>query len=475
MKHLLRKALPLFLCGAMASTALANGGPFKVQYPEGDPAAKGVLARIGTDLKPGTITDLKVLKEDLSIDFGDTEQLLFVNGKTPLARVTAAYTIENPTDKEITIDFGFPIIKGIYLSPRIRPTIISNSSIYGIIRQEARQLIEKSIAADATLAKLVEAVRNADDKAREAARDALSKHMVEQLKWKDRDTQLMLEYASISLDKTKDGHYVRVADRAPYWERDQELQKLIQANLGPLAAMGEQKATQFLAQLASCFDAKSAATYEAIFSAWGGDVRERSIDLKTGKLRPREIKVDPKDLKRDFHEDRHDPTIYARVDYFDEDAKISPAEKASCKNILKNLPVIFTFAPMNLIYYQAKFAPRSKTVLTVAYTQHAYIDSAEPKSYQFAYVIHPASMWKDFGPINLSVIAPEGVAVKASVDLEAGKTIEREVPGVRDSVKRKYVIYTGEVKEKKGELQIGIDAASSDKFTAERNEAVMKP
>ena len=29
--------------------------------------------------------------------------------------MTAAYTIENPTGEEIQIDFGFPILRGIYL------------------------------------------------------------------------------------------------------------------------------------------------------------------------------------------------------------------------------------------------------------------------------------------------------------------------------------------------------------------------
>ena len=70
---------------------------------------------------------------------------------------------------------------------------------------------------------------------------------------------------------------------------DAELDELKDANLGPLAAIGEQKATQFFAQLASRFDEKAGSDYEAIFAAWGGDVRERSIDLATGQLRPREM------------------------------------------------------------------------------------------------------------------------------------------------------------------------------------------
>ena len=36
-----------------AGAIFANGGPFVLKYPNGDPAAKGVLARLDPDLKPG--------------------------------------------------------------------------------------------------------------------------------------------------------------------------------------------------------------------------------------------------------------------------------------------------------------------------------------------------------------------------------------------------------------------------------------
>ena len=48
----------------------ANGGPFVVKYPSGDPAAKGVLARLDPSLLPARETRLRVLKEDLKINFG---------------------------------------------------------------------------------------------------------------------------------------------------------------------------------------------------------------------------------------------------------------------------------------------------------------------------------------------------------------------------------------------------------------------
>ncbi|HUV04201.1 MAG TPA: hypothetical protein VMX94_03750 [Armatimonadota bacterium] len=51
-------AASVFACG----TALANGGPFVIKYPEGDPAAKGTVARLDPDLKPARETRLQTAK-----------------------------------------------------------------------------------------------------------------------------------------------------------------------------------------------------------------------------------------------------------------------------------------------------------------------------------------------------------------------------------------------------------------------------
>ena len=62
----------IVLALGMASTpsALGNGGPFRLTYPNGDPTAKGVPARIELDLKPGREERLRVVKENLSVLFG---------------------------------------------------------------------------------------------------------------------------------------------------------------------------------------------------------------------------------------------------------------------------------------------------------------------------------------------------------------------------------------------------------------------
>ncbi|MHC4641976.1 MAG: hypothetical protein ACYS32_10050 [Planctomycetota bacterium] len=467
----------LTLCLLAESLALANGGPFVIKYPNGDPAAKGVLARLDPDLKPGRETRLRVIKEDLKVTFG-RERPFGRAGKNidgpPLAHVSAEYTIENPTNEEIEVDFGFPILRGIYVDPlsmmprphvnvrlgktAINSTVISNSAIYGIIRQRARELIEKAITDDIKLNELVTLVRNSNDKTRNDTRKALSIYLADTLMWNKRDAALMVEYASLDFGQVKS----QPPDRSHlgwFGGTDIELNKLLNENLGPLTAVGEQKATQFFAQLATRFEPEAAAAYEAIFTAWGGDVRERSVDLATGKVRPREITVDSKTLGKppSPFTSNFDPTIYARIAYLDPKAKISESEKASCKAILKNLPVVFTFAPMNILHYHVKFPAESTHTLTVSYSQYAYSDTSSPSSYQLAYVLHPASLWKDFGPINLEVAIPEGIDFRASVPCENGGAEERRISQYGPQ-KSKFNIYKAQLEQKTGELYLAVEA-----------------
>jgi hypothetical protein len=467
----------LTLCLLVQSLAVGNGGPFVIKYPNGDPAAKGVLARLDPDLKPGRETRLRVIKENLNVTFG--RERTFGKAKVstdgpPLAYVSAEYTIENPTNEEVEVDFGFPILRGIYVNPSvmmpkpdvnvrlnktaIKSTVISNSAIYGIIRQRAREIIEKAIADDIKLNELVTSARSANSETLKAGRKALLSHLVDTMKWNNRDAALMVEYVSLDFGKFK----VQPPDRNRMgflFRVDAELYQLMNGNLGPVAAIGEQKATQFFAQLASRFDPEAAAAYEAIFTAWGGDIRERSVDLKTGKVRPREITVSRKTLDKQPSPftSSFDPTIYARVAYLDPKAKISESEKASCKAILKNLPVVFTFAPMNILHYHVKFPAKSTHTLTVSYSQYAYSDTSSPSSYQLAYVLHPASLWKDFGPINLEVAVPEGIDFRASIECSNGGAEERRISQYGPQ-KSKFNIYKAQLEQKTGELYLAVEA-----------------
>ena len=89
-----------------AEWAAGNTGPFLVRYPNGDPAAKGVLARWDPSLRPAGETALRVVKEDLTIRFLPPARF----GGAPAVFVQAGYTIENPADRQVEADFGFPIL-----------------------------------------------------------------------------------------------------------------------------------------------------------------------------------------------------------------------------------------------------------------------------------------------------------------------------------------------------------------------------
>ena len=478
-----RLTVVLAVVSVLAAWAFGNGGPFVVKYPNGDPAAKGVLARLDTSLKPRREPNLKVLKEDLSISFGRESFKVGGQAAPPLATVVAEYTIQNPTDKEIKIDFGFPILRGIYMSPfamvprpdvrvqvdgkNVATRIISNSVIYGVIRSRAREAIDKGIAADGELAALVGAFRapaHAQGRQgqasvtvdRQAAAEALATYLIGTKKWSRRDAALMVAYAGLDFGKNI---VVHPRDRSMWlWYRDPSMKKVVNENLAALGAIGEQKATQFFAQLARRFDKAAAVAYESIFTAWGGDIRERSVDLVTGQVRPREVTVSKDVLKTLGRRGGSDPTVYARVEYLDENAKLTEQQKAACKSVLKNLDVIFTFAPMNLLYYQATFPAGKTLTLTVTYKQYAYVDTAKPASYQLAYVVHPASLWDSFGPIALEVRVPRGVNFRASIP--CGK----ETPPVANEAKSKMAqdVYRTVLKSKKGELLVAVDKASWD-------------
>jgi hypothetical protein len=152
-----------------------------------------------------------------------------------------------------------------------------------------------------------------------------------------------------------------------------------------------------------------------------------------------------------------DPTIYARVDYFDPKANVTELEKEACMAILKNLPVVFTFAPMNILHYRVQFPAASTQTLTVSYSQYAYSDTRSPSSYQLAYVVHPASFWQEFGPINLEVAVPEGVHFRASIACSNGGIEERTV-GPHNEQKGRFSIYRAVPEQRTGEIYLAVEA-----------------
>ncbi|MBN1845905.1 MAG: hypothetical protein JW810_09495 [Sedimentisphaerales bacterium] len=457
--------------------ATGNGGPFVIQYPHGDPAAKGTLARLDADLKPAREERLRVVEEHLNIRFEpDIMRSLSPTTTTPKVSVTAEYLIENPTAEAIEIDFGFPILRGIYINPyamsllpsvrvqcdqKFLPvTIISNSYIYGVIRQRARETIEQGIAGDPELARRLDAIRSSSGQEASNGRQELIRYLTQRRQWDNSDAVLLAEYAGLDLETLKH----RPPDRPLFvFFSDPEMAKLANDNLGPLAAIGEQKATQFFARLAWCFDPEQAGGYEEIFKAWGGDVREQAVDLASGRIRPREIQWDDAALAAGIADPQFDPTLYVRVEYLDPRAPLTEREKAACQSILKHLRVIFTFAPMNILYYRATFAAQSTQTITVSYQQHAYADTRAPQSYQLAYVLHPASRWSDFGPIHLQVQVPADVGFRASVPCrltDTGQTAAGSDPPAAGGEATVFQTYQARLQEKTGELFLAVDQAS---------------
>jgi hypothetical protein len=374
--------------------------------------------------------------------------------------------------------------KGGTWGRRVPLTVVTNSVIYGVIRHQSRTAIEAGVGKDAALDALVKAVRTARDAGKNApagqlanARSELLGFLTKQRAWNDRDAALMVEYAGMKFKEPASEPH----DRWDTWTRPPDLlehdkisEQIAARHLGLLSLIGERKATQFLAHLAGRFDKNAATNYEGIFAAWGGDVRERAVDMESGKLRPREFTLPPGDKSKPRIVS-DEPTVYARVDYLDPMAKLTDAERESLQMVLKNLPVTFTFAPMNLLAYQLYFPARSTRTVTVTYEQFAFTDTKGKPSYQLAYVLHPATLWDSFGPIHVRVEAPKGALCRASFPFAR----TTEVPRHPESYEKEagieahniYEFVLTKPQEKSGELMIGLDKAAWDEIS-ERYEKV---
>jgi hypothetical protein len=457
--------------------AFANGGPFIVKYPGGDTSAKGVLARLDPDLRPARESRLEVVKEDLSIDF--TPPLFDSGGpqdSPPIVSITAEYLIRNPTARPIEIEFGFPILRGVFISPlamtptpdvqvrmdkteHLRPILISNSALLGLLRRRAGAVIERSVRDDERLRSLARSVWEAGPSGRAPSRRRLASYLSNVRRWSGSDASLFVEY--VSLEKASS----RTPERpAPFYMglTDSSIANAAQEFSWAASAIGELKATQWLARLAGRLDPAFENSYEAVFESWGGDVRELSVDLETRRIRPREVDVQRRPSRSSALQPSlldSDSTTYARVDYLSTKKKMSRIENDSWNAVLKNLPVVFTFAPMNLLYYRASFPAYGVRMVTVSYKQHAYLDTREPLSYQAAYVLHPASFWDSFGPIRLHVTVPDGVSPVAGRDMLSGFSRADSSASRRPHSNVKWSAYASTVSRKTGELIIGISHA----------------
>ena len=169
-----------FLLGAVfaGQWAFGNGGPFVVKYPSGDPAAKGVLARLDPTLKPAQENAPassqggpdNPFRSRIGLDRRQAQA-------TTLGRRDGQLSDRERDGRHRQRRFWFPDSRGIFLKSGMVPypdvhvlvdgelaemTLIPNSAIYGMIRLQAREVIERGVAKDTKLAPpLIADVRNA--------------------------------------------------------------------------------------------------------------------------------------------------------------------------------------------------------------------------------------------------------------------------------------------------------------------------
>ena len=215
-----------------------------------------------------------------------------------MAEVNAAYVIENPTARRVQVDYGFPILNGY--SGRVEVTVDRESghnvatneiSIYGVICHNARTAIQKGITGDKELARLVAAVGRARGSAVAAeqpagrtaetaatakrvrkladlvtaarptvkrstpeldrARRQLQSYLVERRSWNRRDAALLVAMASLDLDAAKGAAPDR-GWKSPTHPEPQPFDVpngLYEMDFALRDAIGDQKTTQFFAQL----------------------------------------------------------------------------------------------------------------------------------------------------------------------------------------------------------------------------------
>ena len=470
-----------------AGPAAGNGGPFAVHYPGGNVGAKGVSARLDPSLKPTRETRLRVVEEELTIRMqrvllsglpvAEVKAAYTIENPTgDEVRVHFGFPIlrdilggggfggfgPNATLLRVTVDKA---------RNEIKTDVITTSLIYGLMRRSARAAIEKGIAADKELAGLVAAVREARDSAnateQRAGRSAKTVAAGKSAPGgSDAAARPSLQRSTPELDRaarpcnpgSRSGALGTGATR-PCWPPSPASIPARAGTPGPMTGSSRSGSRGIRIttrpdrrkKWQKCWPERERTSAPWMRSAskrrrssspnWPGASISTSRPTTRpssrpgaatsasgpstsarGAIRPREF--DAKAAGGRYHgATEDDPTVYTRVDYLSTKGRLSEFEKAVCLDVLKNLPVTFTFAPMNLVHYQVTFPPNSRRVVTVCYAQHAYVDTAGKGSYQLAYVLHPATFWDNFGPIHLTVLAKKGVACKAWVPLEPGREV----------------------------------------------------
>ena len=257
------------------------------------------------------------------------------------------------------------------------------------------------------------------------AREGLRNYLTAELGWNARDAALLVEYASLDFGRQTLAPPPRPLGRAILeHERPRSSKRRTSGHSGPSAnrrprnyspssprgsTSRREATTRRSSRPGAAMSASGRSTWRP------AEVRPREIGLPAG----RSDRKPPARLgSRPAADGRSDRLRPHRLP--DPNAKLSPAEKASCEAVLKNLPVTFTFAPMNLLHYQVKFPAHGTRVVAVTYRQYAYADTQRHGQLPVGLRATPSQLWKDFGPIALKVHAPKGILCRASAATGTG-------------------------------------------------------
>jgi len=82
--------------------------------------------------------------------------------------------------------------------------------------------------------------------------------------------------------------------------------------------------------------------------------------------------------------------------------------------------------------------------------EYPFTDTRAPRSFQLSYVLHPATMWEEFGPVNLSVFVPKGIGFKSSIPVSRKKDSK-----INGQLFTEYTATLTKHTDKKGELFLG--------------------
>ena len=437
------------------SVACANGGPFFERHVDGSNAVSASMAPF-ENMIPGLQDRIACLGEDLTITIDDElrlgraaeaakkasppsgsildgkkidykERTSLIPERLPRIEVEAKYTLVNTSDGPVKMRFGFPVIYSARQRVKVvvdgKKTTSHHMSLDDIllhIRAIAAERVAEVLTIDKKLADAVAKINEIEsvyssDKPTEAvmrlhnrhrAADAL-RDILKERRLTDSQVALVSEFFILPPSpKPTRLNIEGLAERASFYGFRPSLPEG-----GVLARIGALKATQLYTEVLKALAPAQSIDYEQFFRAWGGREKRVSLDLETGEVRERVLS--PIRFAEGGMMGPIPLDIYAREEYLN--ARNLPKDlKKHLMTVLKNLPVTFAFAPVNMTVYEVAFAPGQKRTVAVEVNQLPSIDGREPVTAQFEYIMKTARYFKEFDHINLEVRAPKGTKLTIS-------------------------------------------------------------